>query len=90
MIKTYRSLEEITDIFGITLQVAKKIIKKHKVDTFTSKGLKVHVKDFYKAYTAHYNPSLFERSMRTNQPKAPKNVDEIFQELFGTPYSCKT
>lgn len=37
MLKTYRSLDEITDIFGVTLQVAKKIIKKHKVDTFTSK-----------------------------------------------------
>lgn len=89
MIKAYRTIDEICDIFRITLQVARKIIKKHKVDTFVSKGLKIHVKDFYKAYTAHYNPSLFERSMKTNQPKAPKNVDEIFQELFGSPYSCR-
>lgn len=59
MTKPYRSLDEILDIFSITLPVAKKIIKKHKVDTFTSKGLKVHVKDFNKAYTKHYNPSLF-------------------------------
>lgn len=59
MLKTYRSLDEITDIFGVTLQVAKKIIKKHKVDTFTSKWLKINVKDFNKAYTKYYNPSLF-------------------------------
>lgn len=60
MTKPYRSLEEIADIFGITLPVVKKIIKKHKVDTFTNKGFKVHVKDFNKAYTKHYNPSLFK------------------------------
>jgi|GEM_PF-1478911 superoxide dismutase len=89
MNKTYRTIDEITDIFGITLQVARKIIKKHKVDTFTSKGIKIHIKDFYKAYTTHYNPSLFEWSMKTNQPKPPKNIDEIFQKLFGSPYSCK-
>jgi hypothetical protein len=59
MTKPYRSLDEIADIFGITLPVVKKIIKKHKVDTFTNKGFKVHVKDFNKAYTKHYNPSLF-------------------------------
>jgi len=59
MTKSYRTIDEIADIFGITLQVARKIIKKHKVDTFTSKGLKIHVKDFNKAYTKYYNPSLF-------------------------------
>lgn len=62
MQKAYRSLEEIADIFGITLPVAKKIIKKHKVDTFTNKGFKIHVKDFNKAYTKYYNPSLFTTS----------------------------
>jgi len=59
MTKAYRSLEEIVDIFGTTPQVAKKIIKKHRVDTFTNKGLKIHIKDFNKAYTRYYNPSLF-------------------------------
>ncbi len=62
MTKPYRSLDEIVDIFSITLPVAKKIIKKHKVDTFTSKGLKVHVKDFNKAYIKYYNPSLFTQA----------------------------
>lgn len=60
MITIYRSLQEIADIFGITLPIAKKIIKKHKVDTFVSKGLKVNAKDFNKAYTKYYNPSLFK------------------------------
>ena len=59
MIKAYRSFDEILDIFSITVSTANKIIKKHKVDTFTSKGLKVNIKDFNKAYTKHYNPSLF-------------------------------
>ncbi len=59
MTKPYRSLDEILAIFSITLSTAKSIIKKYKVDTFTNKGFKVHVKEFNKAYTKHYNPSLF-------------------------------
>ncbi len=59
MLISYRSLDEIASIFGISLQVAKKIIKKHRVDTFRSKGLKINIKDFNKAYTTYYNPSLF-------------------------------
>jgi len=59
MLRSYRTIEEITDIFWVTLHVVRKIIKKHKVDTFTSKGLKINVKDFNKAYTKYYNPSLF-------------------------------
>ncbi|MCX6825624.1 MAG: hypothetical protein NTY80_05430 [candidate division SR1 bacterium] len=59
MTKPYRSLDEILGIFSITLSTAKSIIKKYKVDTFTNKGFKVHVKEFNKAYTKHYNPSLF-------------------------------
>ncbi len=63
MNKPYRSLDEIADIFWITLPVVKKIIKKHKVDSFTCKGYKVNVKDFNKAYTKYYNPSLFKNSL---------------------------
>ncbi|MFA6255859.1 MAG: hypothetical protein WC606_01625 [Candidatus Absconditabacterales bacterium] len=62
MTKPYRTLDEIVNIFSITLPVAKKIIKKHKVDTFKNRGLKVHIKDFNKAYTKNYNPSLFKEA----------------------------
>jgi len=86
MQKSYRPLQEVSDIFGVSLSIIKNIIKKHNVDTFVNKGTKVHVKEFFKAYTKYYNPSLFDRSMRTNEPKAPKNINEIFQELFGSPY----
>jgi hypothetical protein len=81
MTKSYRSLEEILDIFSITLSTAKKIIKKHKVDTFTSKGLKIHVKDFYKAYTQYYNPSLFDMETKKSDKKT-KDISDIFQQLF--------
>ncbi|MEI7919161.1 MAG: hypothetical protein WCH65_02920 [bacterium] len=88
MSKPYRSLDEIADIFGITISKAKTIIKKYKVDAFTNKGYKVHVKDFYTAYTRHYNPSLFDM-----QPKKtitqPKDISDIFHELFGCAYSVQ-
>jgi len=86
MIKAYRSFDEILDIFSITVSTANKIIKKHKVDTFTSKGLKINVKDFYKAYTQHYNPSLFDVS--TQKPtKKIRDISDIFQQLFGRGYT---
>lgn len=59
MTRNYRSLDEIADIFWITLPIVRKIVKKHKVDTFISKGIKANIKDFNKAYTKYYNPSLF-------------------------------
>ena len=86
MNKPYRSLDEILDIFSITLSTAKTIIKKYKVDTFTSKWLKIHVKDFYKAYTQHYNPSLFDLGIKKCAKKS-KDISDIFQQLFGNAYS---
>lgn len=86
MTKAYRSLDEILDIFCVTLPTAKTIIRKYKVDTFTSKGLKIHVKDFYKAYTQHYNPSLFDLGNKKKQGET-KDITEIFQQLFGSAYT---
>lgn len=88
MSKPYRTIDEITDIFGISLPVVKKIIKKHKVDTFTSRGLKVHIKDFYQAYTRHYNPSLFDMGTKKTIAQ-PKDISDIFQQLFGHGYTIR-
>jgi hypothetical protein len=86
MIKSYRSPEEIADVFWITLPIVRKIIKKHKVDTFTSKGIKVHIKDFYTAYTRYYNPSLFQTHKIVDK-KNSKDISDIFQQLFGKAYT---
>lgn len=86
MIKTYRTIDEILTIFSITLPTAKSIIKKYKVDTFTSKGLKIHVKDFYRAYTQHYNPSLFDTGTKKIK-KNPQDISHIFHQLFGCAYT---
>lgn len=60
MSKPYRTIDEIASIFGIDTRAAKAITKKYRVDTFVNKSRTyVHVKDFYKAYTKHLNPSLF-------------------------------
>ena len=56
----YLPLDEILEMFQIKLATAKAVLKKHSVDTFSTRGkLMVHVKDFYKAYTKSFNPSLF-------------------------------
>lgn len=87
--KAYRSLDEIMDIFKISLSTVNSIIKKYKIDSFASKWkTQIHAKDFYKVYITHYNPSLFEiwdqkKKIRTIQPKV--NNADIFQKLFGSP-----
>lgn len=58
--KPYLPLDEILEIFQIKLATAKLVLKKHRVDTFSNKGkMMIHAKDFYKAYTKSFNPSLF-------------------------------
>ncbi|MCX6822912.1 MAG: hypothetical protein NTX91_02850 [candidate division SR1 bacterium] len=98
--KPYRPLDEILEIFQIKLATAKAVLKKHRVDTFSNKGkLMIHAKDFYKAYTKSFNPSLFEfaeqkpsvdngTSAVAEQAKPTTNSD-IFQKLFGSSYQAK-
>jgi len=65
MTKPYLSIEEILEIFQINLATAKAVLKKHKVDTFRNRGkLMIHAKDFYKAYTRNFNPSLFRLKIK--------------------------
>jgi hypothetical protein len=94
-LKTYRSSDEIMDIFKITSSTVNSIIKKYKIDSFSSKWkLQINTKDFYKAYVTHFNPSLFEVWEKKNVKKAislPKNDNsDIFQKLFGSPSKNNT
>ena len=89
MPRAYRPIDEIVDIFGISLSTVNSIIKKYKIDYFVGKWkTKIHAKDFYKVYITYYNPSLFEvwnkkKKVKIIQPKLD-NAD-IFQKLFGSP-----
>jgi len=94
-LKTYRSSDEIMDIFKITLSTVNSIIKKHKIDSFSSKWkLQINAKDFYKAYITHFNPSLFEvwaKKKIINKKSVSKNDNaDIFQKLFGGPSKNST
>lgn len=61
MSKPYRTLEEMAAIFGISKAKAQAIAKRYRVDSFTNRGkIYAHAKDFYTAYTKHFNPSLFD------------------------------
>lgn len=87
--RAYRSIDEIISIFKITLSTVNSIIKKSKIDSFSDKGkIQINAKDFYKAYTDNFNPSLFEVWDKKKQMKIvvikPNNAD-IFQKLFGSP-----
>ena len=91
--KPYRPLDEILEIFQIKLATAKAVLKKHRVDTFSNKGkLMIHAKDFYKAYTKSFNPSLFqfdEAKPCVDVKTKPTTTSDIFQKLFGSSYQAK-
>ncbi|MEI7563659.1 MAG: hypothetical protein WCJ39_08785 [bacterium] len=91
--KPYLPLDEILEIFQIKLATAKAVLKKHRVDTFPNKGkLMIHAKDFYKAYTKSFNPSLFEfAEAKPSVDKQAKQTttSDIFQKLFGSSYQSK-
>ncbi|MEI8092123.1 MAG: hypothetical protein WCG98_08250 [bacterium] len=79
MSRPYRPIDEIEEIFQISSSVAKSVIKKYKVDTFTTRGkIYVHVKDFYTAYTRYLNPSLFPSTKTSTRTRASHNqVDRL-------------
>lgn len=93
-IKTYRPIDEIMEIFKITLWTVSSIIKKYKIDSFSSKGkLQINAKDFYKAYTNNFNPSLFDVWNKRKEIKVvtdKSSTSDIFQKLFGGSYENNT
>jgi len=94
-VRAYRSIDEIMGIFKITLSTVNAIVKANKIDAFSDKWkTQINAKDFYKAYTNNFNPSLFEiweRKKKIKPAIVQKNNADIFQKLFGSPhiYSVK-
>ena len=82
--KNYISVQEVIDIYKITQTVVNTILKKYKIDTFKGKKwLMVNFKDFHKAYTSAYNPSLFseldKKSKTKETPRKPEEVEELLK-----------
>lgn len=82
--KNYITIQEVIDIYKISLNVVNTILKKYKIDTFKcKKGLMVNFKDFHKAYTSAYNPSLFSeldgKSKTKETPRKPEEVEELLK-----------
>lgn len=97
--KNYITIQEIMDIFKISQQVSVTILKNHKIDVYKGKNwLMVNFKDFHKAYTNSYNPTLFEvydKKQKTNKiinKKLEKiiiefwEIDWLFETIFTKPY----
>ena len=84
--KNYITTQEIIDIYKISQTIVDTILKKYKIDTFKGrKWLLINFKDFHKAYTSAYNPSLFSELDRKNKSKEiPRKPEEVEQLLkFG-------
>ena len=81
--KNYITTQEIIDIYKISQTVVDTILKKYKIDTFKGKKwLLINFKDFHKAYTSAYNPSLFSvLDKKTANPRKPEEVEKLLK--FG-------
>ena len=99
--KNYITVPEIIEIHKISQNIVDTILKKYKIDAFKGKKwLLINFKDFHRAYTSAYNPSLFsdlgKKSKSKIAPRKPEEVEEmlkfadtdsLFLKLFSKP--CK-
>jgi len=83
--KNYITVQEVIDIYKISQTIVDTILKKYKIDTFKGKKwLLINFKDFHKAYTSAYNPSLFsflDKKATKETPRKPEEVEELLK--FG-------
>lgn len=89
--KNYITIKEISKIYNISQKTVNMILRNHKIDSFKSKKwLVVNFKDFHKAYTSTYNPSLFSYTEKkpTNENKFLifADVENSFLNIFSKPY----
>lgn len=82
--KNYITAPEIIEIYKISQNIVNTILKKYKIDTFKGKKwLLINFKDFHKAYTSAYNPSLFsdldKKSKSKTTPRKPEEVEEMLK-----------
>jgi len=99
LMKNYITVQEVIDIYKISQTIVDTILKKYKIDTFKGKKwLLINFKDFHKAYTSAYNPSLFsvlDKKATKETPRKPEEVEELlkfvdtdwlFSRSFSKPY----
>lgn len=82
--KNYITVPELIEIYKISQNVVNTILKKYKIDSFKGKKwLLINFKDFHKAYTSAYNPSLFshldKKTKVKETPRKPEEVEEMLK-----------
>ena len=82
--KNYITVPEIIEIYKISQNIVDTILKKYKIDTFKGKKwLLINFKDFHRAYTSAYNPSLFswlDIKIKTKETsRKPEEVEEMLK-----------
>ena len=90
--KNYLTAREIKTIYNISQQTVDIILVKHKIDTLKSKKwICINLKDFHKAYTSTYNPSLFGYTEKKCNNKQKylifADVENSFLNVFSKPYN---
>lgn len=89
--KNYLTAREIKTIYKISQQTVDVILVKHKIDTLKTKNwICINLKDFHKAYTSTYNPSLFGYTEKKSNNKQKylifADVENSFLNVFSKPY----
>ena len=78
--KNYISEKDILNIYKISQVILVTILKRYKIDHYKGKKwLMINFKDFHKAYTSVYNPSLFSDLDKKETPRKPEDVEELLK-----------
>lgn len=73
---TFRSIDEISEVFNITMTTVLDIIKKHRIkkELLWAKNY-IDIQRFYNVYIKHYNPCLFCDDTKNTGPRKKTNLD---------------
>lgn len=93
--KNYITIKDIKTIYNISQSTVNMILVKYKIDTFKNKmWILINFKDFHKAYTSVYNPSLFSYTKKESNNVQKflifADVENSFLNIFSKPYKLTT
>ena len=85
-------LDEILDMYCISRRLVREILRHNKIDFYKrDEEIYINLKEFYKIYTAKYNPALFNIDEQQEIKKSiiENKLNRTFFNIFSEPINCK-
>ncbi len=82
------TLGEILDMYCISRRLVREILRHNKIDFYKrDEEIYINLKEFYKIYTAKYNPALF--TLEEKKSAIEDTLNKNFYSFFSEPVDCK-